>query len=85
MQTYFFPNMGFYTQHLDDAHVFIPKDFWPKMPSFEDDSDEADAIKRMFKLIVQVGVGRQVWRGDSAGRHQAPAPSACHGPTNALQ
>ena len=58
-QTYFFPNMGFYTQHLDDAHVFIPKDFWPKMPSFEDDSDEADAIKRMFRLIVQVrgGVG----------------------------
>ncbi len=53
-QTYFFPNMGFYTQHMDDAHVFIPKEFWPKMPTFSDDSDEADAIKRMFRDIVQV-------------------------------
>ena len=125
MQTYFFPNMGFYTQHLDDAHVFIPKDFWPKMPSFEDDSDEADAIKRMFKLIVQVGgagVGASVTRGDTGvtgedrgifrlhqahlqahitgegrsgrmgvilgyriGRHHAPAPSACLGPSRALR
>ena len=38
----------------DDAHVFIPKEFWPKMPSFADDSDEADAIRRMFRVIVQV-------------------------------
>jgi len=52
-ETYFFPNMGFYTQHLDDAHVFIPKEFWRQMPCFEDGSDEADAIKRMFKTIVQ--------------------------------
>lgn len=52
-ETYFFPNMGFYTQHMDDAHVFIPKEFWGKIPTFEDDSDEADAICRMFKLIVQ--------------------------------
>ena len=38
----------------DDAHVYIPKEYWPKMPTFEDDSDEADAIKRMFRMIVQV-------------------------------
>jgi hypothetical protein len=105
-QTYFFPNMGFYTQHLvrkaeglkgreglegmrgradrlhadlharsraeqgrpqppmphpnpplaalqDDAHVFIPEEFWDKMPTFEEKSPEADAIKRMFRDIVQ--------------------------------
>lgn len=46
--------MGFYTMHQDDAHVFVPKEFWPKMPSFEDDSPEADAIKRMFRTVVQV-------------------------------
>jgi len=46
--------MGFYTMHQDDAHVFVPKEFWNKMPSFEDDSPEADAIKRMFRTIVQV-------------------------------
>ncbi|KAG1657011.1 hypothetical protein FOA52_012012 [Chlamydomonas sp. UWO 241] len=52
-ETYFFPNMGFYTQHQDDAHVFIPKEFWHKMPTYEDLSPEADAIKRMFRDIVQ--------------------------------
>lgn len=35
--------------------MYIPKEYWPKMPTFEDDSDEADAIKRMFRMIVQVG------------------------------
>uniref|UniRef100_A0A7R9V0H6 Uncharacterized protein n=1 Tax=Chlamydomonas euryale TaxID=1486919 RepID=A0A7R9V0H6_9CHLO len=52
-ETYFFPNMGYYTQHMDDAHVFIPEQFWSKMPTFEDDSPEAGAIKRMFRDIVQ--------------------------------
>lgn len=45
--------MGFYTQHKDDAHVFIPKEYWPSMPKFDSSSDEADAIKRMFRNIVQ--------------------------------
>jgi hypothetical protein len=45
--------MGFYTQHKDDAHVFIPKEFWPAMPKFDNGSNEADAIKRMFRNIVQ--------------------------------
>eukprot|EP00195_Chlamydomonas_chlamydogama_P006445 CAMPEP_0202899966 /NCGR_PEP_ID=MMETSP1392-20130828/9354_1 /ASSEMBLY_ACC=CAM_ASM_000868 /TAXON_ID=225041 /ORGANISM="Chlamydomonas chlamydogama, Strain SAG 11-48b" /LENGTH=209 /DNA_ID=CAMNT_0049586271 /DNA_START=80 /DNA_END=709 /DNA_ORIENTATION=- len=52
-ETYFFPTMGFYTQHQNDAHVYIPKEHWDKMPCYEEDSDEADAIKRMFKDIVQ--------------------------------
>lgn len=52
-ETYFFPNMGFYTQHIVDAHVFVPKEYWPKMPNIDPESDEGDAIKRMYRDIVQ--------------------------------
>lgn len=52
-KTYFFPNMGFYTQHIVDAHVFIPKDQWKHIPNYKDDSEEADAIKRTFRDIIQ--------------------------------
>lgn len=52
-KTYFFPNMGFYTQHLSDCHVFIPKDYWSLMPRVDPDGDEGDAIKHMFKEMVQ--------------------------------
>ncbi|MEW5301640.1 MAG: hypothetical protein WDW38_002649 [Sanguina aurantia] len=52
-RTYFFPNMGFYTQHIPDCHVFIPKDLWAHIPNIAPDSACADAIKRMFRDIVQ--------------------------------
>ncbi|KAF5829110.1 NADH:ubiquinone oxidoreductase 22 kDa subunit [Dunaliella salina] len=52
-RTYFFPNMGFYTQHIVDAHVFIPQDYWSKIRNYKEDSDEADAIKRTFRDMIQ--------------------------------
>ncbi len=52
-ETYFFPNMGFYTQHIPDAHVFVPKEYWDKMPNIDPGSDEGGAVKRMFRDIVQ--------------------------------
>ncbi|EFJ48290.1 NADH:ubiquinone oxidoreductase 22 kDa subunit [Volvox carteri f. nagariensis] len=51
--TYFFPNMGFYTQHIPDAHVYVPKDYWGKMPNIDPESEEGGAVKRMFRDIVQ--------------------------------
>ncbi|KAG2436494.1 hypothetical protein HXX76_006793 [Chlamydomonas incerta] len=51
--TYFFPNMGFYTQHIVDAHVFVPKEFWGKVQNVDPESDDGLAVKRMFRDIVQ--------------------------------
>lgn len=52
-ETYFFPNMGFYTQHIPDVHVYVPKDYWSKMPNIDPESEEGGAVKRMFRDIVQ--------------------------------
>lgn len=52
-ETYFFPNLGFYTQHIPDAHVFVPSEYWAKMPNIHPDSEEGGAVKRMFRDIVQ--------------------------------
>lgn len=52
-ETMFFPRLSFYSQHIVDAHVFLPHAAWGLVPTFEDDSEEAFAIKRMFRDIVQ--------------------------------
>nr|7AR9_O Chain O, C1-FDX [Polytomella sp. Pringsheim 198.80]7ARD_O Chain O, C1-FDX [Polytomella sp. Pringsheim 198.80] len=51
--TYFFPNMGYYTQHISDAHVFIPEEYWKYVENVDLKTDDAEAIKLMFKLVVQ--------------------------------
>jgi hypothetical protein len=52
-ETYFFPNMGFYTQHTVDAHVYVPKEFWGKVQNVDPSSEDGGAVKRMFRDIVQ--------------------------------
>eukprot|EP00798_Chlamydomonas_sp_ICE-L_P024961 gene24961-10619_t len=52
-ETFFFPRLTFYTQHIVDCHVFLPHTAWNLVPSFEEKSEEAVAIKRMFRDIVQ--------------------------------